>query len=93
MKIFLLGNAQSHPEAIGLINEDLLLNPAQADAKLDLHGLKIDHIETVNGEKIVYIHEGHKWWEGTKEDILHADNRELNDFVFASAMAKRAKGM
>lgn len=43
------------------------------------------------GEKIVYIHEGHKWWEGTKDDILHADNRELNDFVFASAMAKRAR--
>ena len=45
------------------------------------------------GEKIVYIHEGNKWWEGSKEDILHADNRELNDFVFASAMAKRAKGI
>ncbi|MBP3483358.1 MAG: ATP-binding cassette domain-containing protein [Alistipes sp.] len=44
------------------------------------------------GEKIVYIHEGHKWWEGTKDDILQADNRELNDFVFASAMAKRARG-
>lgn len=43
------------------------------------------------GEKIVYIHEGKKWWEGTNEEILHAENRELNDFVFASAMAKRAK--
>ena len=43
------------------------------------------------GDKIVYIHQGKKWWEGTKEDILHADNKELNDFVFASAMAKRAK--
>ncbi len=43
------------------------------------------------GEKIVFIHEGQKWWEGTKHDILHSDNRELNDFVFASAMAKRAK--
>ena len=43
------------------------------------------------GEKIVYIHQGKKWWEGTKDDILHADNQELNDFVFASAMAKRAK--
>ena len=43
------------------------------------------------GEKIVYIHEGNKWWEGTKDDILLADNPELNDFVFASAMAKRAK--
>ena len=45
------------------------------------------------GRKIVFIYEGRKWWEGSKEDILHADNRELNDFVFASAMAKRARGM
>ena len=45
------------------------------------------------GEKIVYIHQGKKWWEGSKNDILQADNKELNDFVFASAMAKRAKKM
>ena len=43
------------------------------------------------GEKIVYIHQGKKWWEGSKDIILHADNKELNDFVFASAMAKHAK--
>ena len=43
------------------------------------------------GEKIVYIHQGKKWWEGSKDNILQADNQELNDFVFASAMAKRAK--
>ena len=43
------------------------------------------------GDKIVYIHQGKKWCEGSKEDILHAENKELNDFVFASAMAKRAK--
>jgi phospholipid/cholesterol/gamma-HCH transport system ATP-binding protein len=44
------------------------------------------------GEKIVFIYEGNKWWEGSNQDILHSDNQELNDFVFASAMAKRAKG-
>ena len=43
------------------------------------------------GEKIIFIHEGKKWWEGTKHDILHSDNKELNDFVFASSMAKEAK--
>lgn len=32
------------------------------------------------GEKIVYIHEGRKWWEGTKEEILHARNREPERF-------------
>ena len=45
------------------------------------------------GEKIVYIHEGKKWWEGSKDDILLSENQELNDFVFASAMAKRAKSV
>lgn len=43
------------------------------------------------GRKIVFIYEGKKWWEGSKDDILQAENRELEDFVFASAMAKRAK--
>ena len=43
------------------------------------------------GEKIVFLYEGRKWWEGTKSDIFRSDNRELNDFVFASAMAKRAR--
>ena len=45
------------------------------------------------GEKIVYIHEGLKWWEGTMDEILNSDNRELNDFVFASAMAQRARSV
>jgi phospholipid/cholesterol/gamma-HCH transport system ATP-binding protein len=43
------------------------------------------------GDKIIFIYQGEKWWEGTKEDILYADNKELNDFVFASKMAKTLK--
>ena len=43
------------------------------------------------GEKVIFIHKGRKWWEGTKYDILDSDNPELNAFVFASAMAKRSK--
>ena len=43
------------------------------------------------GQKIVFIHQGRKWWEGSNSDILGSDNRELNEFVFASSMAKRAK--
>ena len=47
MRIFLLGNAQSHPEAIGLINEDLLLN-AQAELKLkqDTYEMSIENART-----------------------------------------------
>ena len=43
------------------------------------------------GDKIIFIYEGEKWWEGSKNDILHADNKELGDFVFASAMANALK--
>lgn len=43
------------------------------------------------GDKVIFIHQGKKWWEGTKDDIFDSDNAELNDFVFASAMAKRSR--
>ncbi len=43
------------------------------------------------GEKIIFIHHGKKWWEGTRHNILDSENKELNDFVFASSMAKQAK--
>lgn len=43
------------------------------------------------GEKVVFIHEGHKGWEGTREDILDSDDENLNDFVFASNFAKKIK--
>ena len=45
------------------------------------------------GEKVVFIHNGHKSWEGTKEDILNSDDVNLNDFVFASNFAKKIKAL
>lgn len=43
------------------------------------------------GEKIIYIHRGKKWWEGNSEEIMKSDNKELNDFVFASKMMQSLK--
>lgn len=40
------------------------------------------------GDKVIYIYQGNKWWEGTKEQILKTDNKELNDFVFATSFLK-----
>jgi phospholipid/cholesterol/gamma-HCH transport system ATP-binding protein len=45
------------------------------------------------GEKVVFIHEGRKCWEGTKEDILNSEDVNLNDFVFASNFAKKIKSL
>jgi phospholipid/cholesterol/gamma-HCH transport system ATP-binding protein len=44
-----------------------------------------------NGEKIIFIEEGEKCWEGTKNEILKSDCTILNDFVFANALAKQLK--
>ncbi len=43
------------------------------------------------GDTVLFIYQGHKWWEGNSGNILHSDNKELNDFVFASRMAQKAK--
>ncbi|HOU02060.1 MAG TPA: ATP-binding cassette domain-containing protein [Bacteroidales bacterium] len=45
------------------------------------------------GEKIVFIHEGLKCWEGTNKEILNSDCETLNDFVFANSLAKQLKGI
>lgn len=43
------------------------------------------------GEKIVFISDGVKCWEGNKDEILDSDCELLNDFVFANALAKQLK--
>ena len=43
------------------------------------------------GEKIIFIFQGTKGWEGTKDDLMHSDNKELNDFIFASDLFKKVK--
>lgn len=43
------------------------------------------------GDNIAFIFEGELWWEGNKDNVLHADNKELNDFIFATELTKRIK--
>jgi len=43
------------------------------------------------GEKVVFLYQGKKEWEGSKEGVLQANNKALNDFVFASEMARLLK--
>lgn len=43
------------------------------------------------GAHIIFIYQGKKWWEGTKHDIIRTDNKEINDFVYASKFMKTLK--
>ena len=44
------------------------------------------------GDKIGFIYNGAKLWEGNNRDILHSNCKELNDFVFATSMAQKLRG-
>ena len=43
------------------------------------------------GDNVAFIYKGEKWWEGSNEDILKSDNKELNDFVFATKLMRSIK--
>lgn len=43
------------------------------------------------GEKTVFIYKGKKWWEGSAQELMKSDNKELNEFVFASKMMQSLK--
>ena len=43
------------------------------------------------GDSIIFIHEGHKEWEGTKDEVFTAANKRFNDFIFASDLLKKVK--
>ncbi len=43
------------------------------------------------GDRVMYIYKGCKCWEGTKDDILTSENEALNNFVFATSVAKKLK--
>jgi len=43
------------------------------------------------GDNVIFINEGIKEWEGSKAEVMGADNEKLNDFVFASDLFKKIK--
>jgi phospholipid/cholesterol/gamma-HCH transport system ATP-binding protein len=43
------------------------------------------------GDKVTFLHKGLKHWEGSKDDILSSNNKELTDFIFASDFLKQLR--
>jgi phospholipid/cholesterol/gamma-HCH transport system ATP-binding protein len=42
------------------------------------------------GEHIIFLHKGEKWWEGSNKEIRLTENKEVNEFVFASKFSREA---
>ena len=43
------------------------------------------------GEKILFLYEGLKLWEGDNSNIIHSDIPELNEFIFANKLLRDLK--
>jgi phospholipid/cholesterol/gamma-HCH transport system ATP-binding protein len=43
------------------------------------------------GDRIMFLHKGEKLWEGTRDNIMDTNVKELQDFVFASSLMRAAK--
>jgi phospholipid/cholesterol/gamma-HCH transport system ATP-binding protein len=44
-----------------------------------------------SGDHIVYMYQGKKRWEGSNKEIIYSDDKNLNDFIFASEFLRKAK--
>ena len=45
------------------------------------------------GEKIIFLKNGLKEWEGTKHEIFKTDNQAVTDFVYSSELFKKVRQM
>ena len=43
------------------------------------------------GENICFIYQGHKEWQGNKNEVMTSTNEKLNDLVFASDLFRKVK--
>lgn len=83
-------NSGLDPKTSQVIDE--LINDITKDFEMTTIVVSHDMNSVMNiGDHIIYIHEGKNEWEGSKEEVMNADNEALNEFVFASDLFKKIK--
>ena len=43
------------------------------------------------GEKIIFLEEGEKKWEGSNKEIFHTNNKSVSKFVNSSELFKKVR--
>lgn len=83
-------NSGLDPKTSQLIDE--LIYDLTKDFSMTTVVVSHDMNSVINiGDKVIFINEGVKEWEGNKSEVLGTDNEVLNDFVFASDLFKKIK--
>ncbi|HHX32404.1 MAG TPA: ATP-binding cassette domain-containing protein [Bacteroidales bacterium] len=83
-------NSGLDPKTAQLIDE--LIKDITEDYKMTTIVVSHDMNSVINiGDKIIFLNEGIKEWEGSKSEVMDSKNEKLNDFVFASDLFKKIK--
>ncbi len=43
------------------------------------------------GDNVAFIYEGELWWEGNNKEILKTNNKEIQEFIFATKLTQKFK--
>ena len=83
-------NSGLDPKTAQLIDE--LIHDITMDFSMTTIVVSHDMNSVINiGDSVIFLNEGIKEWEGSKSDVMDADNEKLNDVVFASDLFKKIK--
>ena len=74
----------------------LIIDELIHDLTVEYHMTTVINTHDMNsvlgiGESILFIYQGHKEWEGTKDEVFTATNEQLNKFIFASDLLQKVK--
>ena len=45
------------------------------------------------GQNIVFLANGKKYWEGTNDDVMHAESEELHKFIFSNKLMRKFRAL
>ncbi len=83
-------NSGLDPQTSGLIDELIHSITQEYNMTTIINTHDMNSVMEI-GDHIVYMTEGTKQWEGTKDDIIYSKNKRLNEFIFASQFFQEAK--
>lgn len=83
-------NSGLDPKTAQLIDE--LIKDITEEFKMTTIVVSHDMNSVINiGDKIIFLNDGIKEWEGSKSQVMDSKNDKVNDFVFASDLFKKIK--
>ncbi|MBF6597586.1 MAG: ATP-binding cassette domain-containing protein [Fermentimonas sp.] len=83
-------NSGLDPKTAQLIDD--LIKDITEEFKMTTIVVSHDMNSVINiGDKIIFLNEGIKEWEGSKSQVMDSKNDKVNDFVFASDLFKKIK--